>query len=123
MILGFLLSTISQVPVDNQSYDYVFWIASAICVVLTLHVMLNAVYLTVFGQGLALRGPPGSMVKAVNGMVVEQGQVLIAFSANIFFLGISTAASYFMVMDRRAAWTCAGITAAGMVMWHRTSSR
>eukprot|EP01034_Spumella_vulgaris_P035571 gene35571-43861_t len=37
--------------------------------------------------GLALRGPLGSMVRAVEGMIVEQEQVVFFFCLSIFSFG------------------------------------
>lgn len=71
-----------------------------------------------FGQGLALRGPVGSMVRAVNGMVVEQEHILYCFSFNIFFLAVSTIATYFVVMSLEGAYICTAVTICAMLLWH-----
>ena len=72
-----------------------------------------------FGQGLALRGPSGSMIKAVDGMCQEQKQVLTAFTATIFFLGVSTIATYYVVMTLLGAHICSAVTVLAMMLWHR----
>ena len=76
-------------------------------------------YTTVFGQGMALRGPSGSMVKAVNGMVREQSHILYTFSITIFFLGVSTISTYYVVMNLIGAHICAAVTVLAMYFWHR----
>lgn len=46
-----------------------------------LHRLVLAVtFITTFGEGLALRGPVGSMVKAIEGMIDEQNQVVKGFN-------------------------------------------
>jgi hypothetical protein len=105
LIAGFQLSSISQVDTAGSSRyaANLYWISSAMCICLSLHVLLCSVYSTVFGQGLALRGPAGSMVRAVNGMCAEQYEIIYIFSGNIFCLGTSTIATYYIVMDETAA--------------------
>jgi len=105
LIAGFQLSSICQVDTSGAARwsAYLYWISSALCICLSLHVLLCSVYSTVFGQGLALRGPTGSMVRAVDGMCAEQYEIIYIFSGNVFFLGCSTIATYYVVMDEYGA--------------------
>ena len=68
----------------HQVADYIYWIFSAILFASALHCILTTVYCTVYGAGLALRGPLGSMVKAVDGMVAEQHAILCSFIICLF---------------------------------------
>jgi hypothetical protein len=47
-------------------------------------------FVAVFGQALALRGPVGSMIRAINYMKPYQLFVVGLFTTNIFFLVVST---------------------------------
>lgn len=121
LIAGFQLSSISQVNTDGASRwaANIYWVSAALCICLSLHVLLCSVYATVFGQGLALRGPSGSMVRAVDGMCAEQYEIIYIFSCNIFVLGVSTIATYYVVMDEYGAHACTGITIIAMYYWYR----
>lgn len=76
MIAGFVLSSISQVPgLDSTcpiGWRYLYWTTTAICIVVALEVLLSTVFLVVYGQGMAIRGPIGSMVQAIHGFDAEQ---------------------------------------------------
>ena len=52
-----------------------------------------------FGQNLALRGPAGSMVKAVGMMAEYQRHVLIVYSSSFLTLGIATIFCFYVYMD------------------------
>lgn len=120
LIAGFQLSTLSQVDTDGTSRitANIYWVSTTICICLSLHVLLCTVYAAVFGEGLALRGPPGSMVRAVDGMVYEQQQVILTFSINIFALGVSTISTYYVIMDIWGAHVCTAITVVAMYFWY-----
>ena len=52
-----------------------------------------------FGQNLALRGPAGSMVKAINLMADYQRHVLVVFTSSFIVLGIGTIFEFYVIMD------------------------
>jgi hypothetical protein len=57
---------ISQVPglgCDcSPIWVYTYWIAQTLCLSAALHIILCTIYISVYGQYLALKGPAGSMV-------------------------------------------------------------
>lgn len=71
LLAGFVLNSLNDNEYDrfagHQLADYVYWIFSAVLFAAALHCILTTVYCTVYGAGLALRGPVGSMVRAVDG--------------------------------------------------------
>ena len=93
LVLGFISGSVSQVPgVQNPSgchtaWIWLYWITSAITTACSVQVLVCTIFISVFGQGLALRGPLGSMVRAVEGMIVEQEQVVFFFCLSIFSFG------------------------------------
>lgn len=50
----------------------IYWVLAAATMTLAVHVILTTMFIHVLGPGLALNGPIGSMVKAAEGMKVEQ---------------------------------------------------
>ncbi len=122
LISGFIVNAISQVPgldsTCNPAWKYIYWILSALALMCAMHVLLCTMFINVFGQGLAIRGPLGSMVRAVDGMVQETNQILIAYVASIFFFAFSTIGVYFIMMEPDAAIICACITGVGIYVWY-----
>jgi len=45
--------------------------------------VLATTFINAFGEGLALRGPVGSMVQAIDGMAIEQEKVVTGFNAAV----------------------------------------
>ena len=99
----------------HQIADYVYWTFSAVLFAAALHCILTTVFCTVYGMyysvhlffiyflhyyflpnyyfrfdklgaGLALRGPIGSMVKAVDGMVAEQDGILVSYGFSLLLI-------------------------------------
>lgn len=65
LMAGFSICSVSQTPALADSSTFLrrlYWISSAIAAMTGLYALLGALYCSVYGQGLALRGPPGSMV-------------------------------------------------------------
>ena len=88
---------------ENDSMRYVYWISTAFVMGLAIHTILSTMFLSVFGPGLALRGPEGSMVRAVKGMEIEQSSVLAAYVGTLISFAVMTMASFWLVMTQEAA--------------------
>ncbi len=129
LMIGFIAGSLSQVPgTDNPTnapYFFVmlYWLTSAGCMATGMHALVCSVFLQVFGQGLALRGPVGSMVRAVEGMVSEQEHIFYAFVWTIFFFGLQAIGMYWLMMDSTSAVVCTILTAIAMIYWYRYSLR
>lgn len=122
LIIGCIMGSVSQVPGINSNINYfwvvMYWISTAITLAGALHVLLCTIFINVFGQGLALRGPLGSMVLAVEGMVIEQKQVLFSFILTTAAFGINCIGMYWIMMDQTSAITSSLITLIGMYFWY-----
>eukprot|EP01031_Cornospumella_fuschlensis_P040688 gene40688-49610_t len=85
ILAGLIGGSISQVPQLNgdATCPYFFVILynsnAAACVALATMSLLGSVFICVYGEGLAIRGPLGSLVKVIDGMVQEQ-----RFAVNLF---------------------------------------
>lgn len=129
LIIGFICGSISQVPgIDNPSgcnyfWIVLYWVTSAITVASAVHVLVCTIFISVFGQGLALRGPLGSMVRAVEGMVVEQQQVLYSFIITIVAFAFQAIGMYWIMMDSTSAIASTIITGIGMYGWYHYTLR
>jgi len=129
LMIGFIVGSLSQVPgVDNPSecsyfWIVLYWVTSALCVSSAIHCLVSTVFLEVFGQGLALRGPLGSMVKAVEGMIVEQKAVVVGFIFTIFMFGLQCIGMYWIMMDQTCAIIATIITSVAIFCWYQYALR
>lgn len=125
----FITGSLSQVPgVENPSdcpYPWVvmYWFSSAGTLAYATHILICTLVLTVYGEGLAIRGPEGSMVKAVDGMVEEQANVFFYFNVMIAFFTLQCISMYWIMMDAANAWASTGITLAFVYLWYHYALR
>ena len=82
------LTSLSIGPDITPPIRLLFFVFSALSLSGSLSCILNATFVTVWGPGLALRGPRGSMAKAYYGMVYEQRQIFASFVAGVFFFAM-----------------------------------
>ena len=107
LIAGFSITTTTQIQgLDafkrtHPAWIYLFWISCSLTFVSSMHVLICTVFISVYGQGLALRGPTGSMIKAVEGMVIEQNSIVTHFNLTIIFLGFNLIGCYGMYLYNR----------------------
>ena len=115
LIAGLAITTLTAldpgIPANSQEPDVtlegvrqIFWASSAACVVCSLHCILNSTFVAVWGPGLALRGPTGSVSKAFNHMVRERVHVMFSFVGSIVFLLIQSVLAFF-ILDKRKGLT------------------
>jgi hypothetical protein len=67
---------------------YFFWVTTTMAFIFACRLLIATAFISNYGQGLALRGPSGSMVIAIDGMVKEQEEIVRGFwftvSSSIF---------------------------------------
>ena len=84
-----------------------------LCVVTALGMNLSCVSsttaLSVFGTSLALRGPDGSMSRAVDGMYQERNQVFATFGVGLLSTICAASFAAVIVMDWGTAIACVSI--------------
>lgn len=85
--------------------------------------VLTTIFLTVFGPGLALRGPIGSMTRAVDGMNHEQDATLYSFIGLVVSLGVSMIASFWSWMTEGTAAFLTFTFAIQVFFWYQHSIR
>eukprot|EP01036_Dinobryon_divergens_P031373 gene31373-40759_t len=122
IMLGFICGSVSQVPGLDSSTDFfwvaLYWLTTALTLACAMHVLVCTVFINVFGQGLALRGPLGSMIQAVNGMVIEQKQVVNGFIMMMIMFALQMIGLYWIMMDSISAIINTIITLLGMYVWY-----
>eukprot|EP00600_Ochromonadales_sp_CCMP1393_P007076 CAMPEP_0174963442 /NCGR_PEP_ID=MMETSP0004_2-20121128/5332_1 /TAXON_ID=420556 /ORGANISM="Ochromonas sp., Strain CCMP1393" /LENGTH=468 /DNA_ID=CAMNT_0016212067 /DNA_START=119 /DNA_END=1525 /DNA_ORIENTATION=- len=129
LMIGFIAGAVSQVPaLANPSHSpyfwiVMYWIGSAGTVAAATHVLVSTVFISVFGQGLAIRGPIGSMISAIDGMIIEQQQVLFFFVVTVVFFAFQAIGMYWVMMDSTSAIVSTVITGIAMWFWYTHSLR
>jgi hypothetical protein len=128
ILVGWIGASLSQVPGWDHTLALwpllaLYWISSALCICSGVHCLVCTVFGSVFGGGLALRGPPGSMVRAIKGMIAEQEQIFIAFNITIFSFGLQLIGMYFIMMGIASAIATSIITGIFMIFWYRYGLR
>jgi hypothetical protein len=71
---------------DHTLLAFFFYASTAISMCLNLLVVISCTFCNMWGPGLALRGPNGSMAKAVNGMDAERQEIFLFFGLGLWFL-------------------------------------
>jgi hypothetical protein len=117
LLAGFICGSISQTPAFQAECNY-FWqilynLGAAGCVAFAVQAMIGSVFISVFGQGLAIRGPLGSMVTTIEGMVQEQHNAVILFVCAVTCFVIQEIGMCWVMMD----WPYAIISSAVIVIY------
>lgn len=91
ILAGFQLVSITQVVVQTypckRYIKTMYWLSTAMSFLPSLHCLLITSLLLVYGPNLALRGPLGSMKRAIDGMVIEQREVFYSFILALIVFG------------------------------------
>lgn len=104
LIGGFTYGVFTQNVVNEDEpyadvFQDIYWVTSAGTIAAAVHVIVTTMCIQVYGPGLALHGPVGSMVRATEGMRIEQRQVIISFVIMMFLFSLSTILSFWAVMS------------------------
>lgn len=100
-----------------------YWVAAAITIACSVHVIMCTMLLQVLGPGLALHGPVGSMARATAGMRVELKTIIRSFSVMIILFAVSTLLSCWMVMSEEGAIGCSAAFGIAGYIWYRHCER
>lgn len=127
VVSGFAVNSIAQVVADTAPVHYVwkalFWLWTTCAIGFSTHVMVTTALITVYGPGLALRGPIGSMKKAVDGMYYEQRLILFSTVAAIFCLSMELLTIFVIEMYIEEAWVCSIFFITAMFFWYNACLR
>eukprot|EP00981_Chlorochromonas_danica_P010730 scaffold3349_cov165-Ochromonas_danica.AAC.8 len=93
------------------------------CVGITTLALLGSFYINVYGEGLAIRGPPGSVVKAIDGMIQEQQNAVILFVGSMITFVLQQVGMCWLMMDQANAIASTVILLGGMIYTYRVATR
>lgn len=122
-IATFQIRTISQVPIGRLTttesvVSLAYWIAGSISISLGFFGFLMCLYIRVFGQYLAIHGPPGSVLKAIQIFLHYQHMIITTFSYNIVALAISAGFEFYVFMKLNVAIVTTFIIAISARVWY-----
>lgn len=100
-----------------------FFVLSALSIAFSTYCLQQTVLCNVYALGLALRGPLGSMVIAVDGMIDEQYGIVFSFVLAILTFAFATIAYFWIVETTIMASFSTGIMVIGMYYWYFYSVR
>lgn len=107
LIGGFVYGLFTQnIPSDyvyTKPFLSAYYITSTITIFASIHIVMNTMLIQIFGPGLALHGPAGSMVKAAETMRDEQQQIVTSFFVMMTFFALATLLCFWAVMDYTSA--------------------
>ena len=122
IIAGYCISAVTQldaIGADVPDWEkWVLWISSCLCMLTSLHGLLTTTFANVYGTGLGLRGPSGSMVRAVDGMVKENDAIFVSFIITIVLFQFVNMGSVFMVSYVEAGYFCGAIFMGFIYVWY-----
>jgi len=123
LIAGFTLGTLTGLDVASYSvsevWRAVFWISTSISMAASIHCVLTTTFANIYGPNLALRGPSGSMVRAVKGMIAEKSAIFVSFIIALVAFQCMTLATTWVVMKFYGACVCTVLLIGGGVYWYK----
>lgn len=126
LMAGFMITSLSQQnPGVNSDSDapygsiVFYWMTSAICLAFGFYTICGAIVIQIYGENLAINGPIGSMITALEGMITEQRHVVISFLWTTFFFLLQYAGMCWYRMDQISAISVSAVIAAGILFAYR----
>jgi PH domain len=130
LISGFVLQSMTNTDLSQFTRNFgsqlagdIYFVLSAVCIVSSTYCLQQTVLCNVYALGLALRGPLGSMVIAVDGLKDEQYGIVFSFMMAIFTFAISTIAFFWVVETTMISLFSTIIMIIGMFYWYFYSTR
>ena len=90
-------------PTTNRTIKFLYYISSILSLSANVLCVANTTFLSVWGTGLAMRGPDGSMVRAVDGMYQLRRNVFLLFGVGMMALLVTAIFGSWILMDPEAA--------------------
>eukprot|EP00928_Gymnodinium_smaydae_P066991 TRINITY_DN49932_c0_g1_i2.p1 TRINITY_DN49932_c0_g1~~TRINITY_DN49932_c0_g1_i2.p1 ORF type:complete len:241 (-),score=39.97 TRINITY_DN49932_c0_g1_i2:172-846(-) len=124
LLAGFAVCMIVEFDMPNGVHRVlqgVFYVFATVTLVANLRCVTMTTCISVMGTGLALRGPEGSMVKAVEEMYKQRAAVFRSFAVGIICCCLSMATIAWIKMQPIPAALCNGVLLWALASFVRTS--
>lgn len=123
LIAGFTLGAL--VGLDVRDFDVhgfwkgLFWISSSVAMATSIHCILTTTFANIYGPNLALRGPSGSMVRAVKGMIAEKSGIFMSFIMCLIAFQLMTLAVTWVMMETYSSAVSTVVLTVGALYWYK----
>ncbi len=126
LMAGFMAGSLSQ---QNCGFDsdpgapyasvVFYWLSCALCAATGIFTLCGAQIIQIFGQNLAINGPEGSMIVALEGMLQEQKVIVFGSLATAFFFICQMVGMLWFRADQLSAICCSCVCGFAMfVTYH-----
>eukprot|EP00928_Gymnodinium_smaydae_P066084 TRINITY_DN49136_c0_g1_i1.p1 TRINITY_DN49136_c0_g1~~TRINITY_DN49136_c0_g1_i1.p1 ORF type:complete len:243 (-),score=40.70 TRINITY_DN49136_c0_g1_i1:207-881(-) len=112
LLAGFAVVMVVEFHMPEQANPFlqsIFYVFATVTLVANLRCVTMTTCITVMGTGLALRGPDGSMVRAVEEMYKQRAIVFRTFGIGIISCCLATISIAWIKMDLVPATICSGV--------------
>ena len=101
IVAGFVISGLTgtnaqELDADNGMKN-LFWVAGSISFGFSITSMMTSMFINIYGPGLALHGPLGSISRSITGMQAELHETLWFYIFSLIFLSLSALALFWVV--------------------------
>ena len=104
LLAGFIVTTLTAVSVAEakalEGIRQCFWASSALALACAMHCVICSTFAAVWGPGLALRGPQGSVSKAYWGMTRERNHIMISYVGALFFFVMQSIFAFYVIDEQ-----------------------
>ena len=126
--VGFVYATFTQNNYDYSNYHvksfiWIYFVFASACIATAVHIVLCTLVLCVFGPGLAINGPLGSMARAAEGLSIEQEHVVASFIVMMMFFAATTVIIFWALMDIAAASSSTIVMIIASYFWYSYCER
>mmetsp|Transcript_30949 Transcript_30949/g.39851 ORF Transcript_30949/g.39851 Transcript_30949/m.39851 type:complete len:212 (-) Transcript_30949:761-1396(-) len=90
----------------NRLLQFFYYVSVVLSLAMNLSCVSATTALSVMGTSLALRGPDGSMVRAVDGMYLERAQIFATFGFGLFCTITAAIFASIIIMQPETACIC-----------------
>mmetsp|Transcript_27981 Transcript_27981/g.47271 ORF Transcript_27981/g.47271 Transcript_27981/m.47271 type:complete len:408 (+) Transcript_27981:107-1330(+) len=123
LIAGFTLGALVGLDVrDFEVHGFwkgLFWISSSVAMASSIHCILTTTFANIYGPNLALRGPSGSMVRAVKGMIAEKSGIFMSFIMCLIAFQLMTLAVTWVMMETYSSAVSTVVLLVGGLYWYK----
>lgn len=121
------INVLTQIDVKNETvniaFTWIFCITMMVNLTVSVHCVLTSLFTVVFGTGLAIRGPAGSMVRTVEGMIKEMDGIFMSFLICMGTFQLELIGICFYTMRFYAAYICTLIFLIGSYYYYAYCKR
>jgi len=128
LIGGFTYGNLAQNTINTSSrfsetYCAIYYTLASATIGLSIHLILVTMLVQVYGPGLAINGPLGSMTRAAQGMKIESKEIIFAWLLLMLSFVLSTVFLFYAVMKFWEALTANLIFVIAARFWYYYNER